>query len=474
MQTKNLKMHKKIKFLIISQSFLIIAILTLYSSLNLKSTKTIQANSVSIHKNLELDSLYKDKNNNQNSQSILLSIHSYIKKNQSSKALLLIDSLYKENPNSSLSYLVASHIFLLKDQNQLAYENLQKASKFTDFEKYNTHLDIQLNLILNNLNYFEQNISKININDPNQTIHYLVYLAKKQNFEELENIFENNFILSNELNYSLKQDYEYFKTFKDGNTNMLYNLWAKSLIKNQYIHYARSLLLDAIHNDSSSHNSYLLLSYCYILSENYEEALQILNKSKKIDPYNQNINFYLALLNYQENNYKESLVFLDKVKDKELYNQKIKLLGLNKYNLKDFTTAEKYLKEYQKNNPEDLLSIEYLLNIYFKEQKDIQNAYSLVQKLEKLNLNTANYFNLLGLSYLNLNNSNKADNYFKNALDLDSNYYPTLFNQAKLLIKKNEFKKSSLNLQRGLKIAEIHKDKKFIEKFKLELNQFNN
>ncbi|MBI96574.1 hypothetical protein CL656_05460 [bacterium] len=467
-------MQKKIKFLIISQSFLVIAVLTFYFTLNLKHTNTIQTNSVGLEKNLEINSLYKDKSNNQNSQSILLSIHNYIKNNQSSKALLLIDSLYKENPNSSLSYLVASHIFLLKDQNQLAYENLQKASKFSDFKKYNTHLDIQLNLILNNLNYIEQNLSRININDPNQTIHYLVYLAKNQNFKELENIFENDFILTNELNYNLKQDYEYFKTFKDGNRNMLYNLWAKSLIKNQYIHYARSLLLDAIQNDSSSHNSYLLLSYCYILSENYEEALQILNKSKKIDPYNQNINFYLALLNYQENNYKESLVFLDKVKDKELYNQKIKLLGLNKYNLKEFTSAEKYLKEYQNNNPEDLLSIEYLLNIYFNEKKDLQNAYSLIKKLEKLNFNTANYYNLLGLSYLNLNNSNKADEYFKKALNLDSNYYPALFNQAKLLIKTDDITQSSLNLQRGLKIAEIHKDKKFIKKFKVELNRFNN
>ncbi|MBT5347060.1 hypothetical protein HOL52_04275 [bacterium] len=469
-------MNKKIKFLIISQSFLVIAILSIYFTLNFKSSNAIQANSLRTEtkKEIETKSLYSNTNNSQNSQSLLLSIHNYIKNNQTSKALLLIDELYKENPNSSLSYLVASHIFLLKDQNQLAFNNLEEASKFSDYNKLNTHLDIQLNLIINNFKHFENNLNRININDPNQTIHYLIYLSKKKNFKEIENIFKKDFLLKNSLNYDLKQDYEYFKTFQDGSINMLYNLWAKSLIKNKYIHYARSLLLDAIKNDASSHNSYLLLSYCYILSENYDEALTILNKSKKIDPYNQNINFYLAILNYQENNFQESISYLNKIKDKDLNKQKIKILGLNYYNLKNYQNAEKYLEEYKNYDMQDLEVSEYLLNIYFKHNKNLEKAYLLIQNLENQKLSSANYFNLIGISYLNLNNSNKASSNFQKALTIDPNFYPSLYNQAEIYLKKNNTNKAKLNLERGLEIAKIHNDKKFIEKFQNKIILINN
>jgi len=470
-------MNRKLKFLLTSQAFLILTVATIFYSLNPDFAKQIKTNSFETKQTQEspkISTIYNTQNTNQSSKSILYSIHNYIKNNQTSKALLLVDSLYKENPNSSLSYLVASHIFLLKDQNQLAYENLKKAANFSDFNKFNTHLDIQLNLILNKLDYFEANQYKLNLNDPNQVIHYIIYLSKKNNFKEIENLFTSDYLLSNSLISNLKNDFDYYKTFKDGNINMLYNLWAKTLIKDQYIHYARSLILDAIKNDASSHNSYLLLSYCYILSENYTEALEILNKSKKIDPYNQNINFYLAILNYQENNFQESLKHLDKVKDQNFQMEKIKLQGQNYYNLKNYQQAAIFLEKHLLLNPQDLKTIEYLLDIYFNQSKDLQKAYILVKNLEKLNSNSPNYYNLLGLSYLNLNNSIDASKNFTKALELDPNFYPAIFNQSKLLIKNNDLNLALENLEKGLKISQTHNDKKYTNKFTNEIIKLKN
>ena len=272
----------------------------------------------------------------------------------------------------------------------------------------------------------------------------------------------------------MKQDLDYFNTFKDGNLNMLMNLWAKTLIKNQYIHYARSLLLDAIKNDASSHNSYLLLSYCYILSENYKEALDILDKSKEIDPYNQNINFYLALLNFKENNFNQSLSYLSKIQDKSFENQKTKLLGQVNFNLKNFKDASFYLEKYYQNNQDDLIVIETLLDIYFKELKDLQKAYIIVQNLEKKNLQNPNFFNLLGKSYINLQNSKDAEKNFLKALNLDPNHYPSIYNYSKLKLNKDNTSKIISDLQFGLEIAKIHNDKNFINKFQILISSLQN
>ena len=465
-------MQKKIKYLILSQSFLLIAAFSIYLTINPGISNKIKTQSINANQTTS-QSIYTNSKNT-NSKSTLLSIHNYIQNNQTSKALLLVDQLYKENPNSSLSYLVAGHIFLLKDQNQLAYQNIQKASQFSDFNHFNTHLDIQLNLILNNLNYYEQNIHKINLNDPNQVIHHLIYLSKNSQFEEINEILNNNFLLQNPLLQGMKQDLDYFNTFKDGNLNMLMNLWAKTLIKNQYIHYARSLLLDAIQNDASSHNSYLLLSYCYILSENYKEALDILDKSKKIDPYNQNINFYLALLNFKENNYNQSLNYLNKLKDASFENQKIKLLGQINFYLKNYKDASFYLEKYYQKNQSDLIVIEALLDIYFEKLKDLQKAYIIVQNLEKKDQKTPNYFNILGKSYINLQNSKDAEKNFLKALNLDPNHYPSIYNYSKLKLNKGNTSEILNDLQFGLEIAKIHNDKNFINKFQNLISTLQN
>lgn len=462
-------MKNKFKFLLLSQFFILIVGLGIFQFIDFNPTSYLQTNSLNTDQTIDTKyNLYTNQTHNQNSNSLLLSIHNYIQSNQTSKALLLIDDLYKENPNSSISYLVASHIFLLKDQNQLAYDNLIKAQEFQDYSKYNTQLDIQLKLILNDTQYFQDNIAKINFKDPNQIIHYIIFLSKTQNYSEIQKLFKDDYYLQNPMLLQLKQDYEYFQTFQDSNINLLLNLWAKTLIKNQYIHYARSLLIDAIKNDASSHNSYLLLSYCYILSENYSEALSILDKSKKIDPYNQNINFYLALLNFKEQKYTQALTYLQKIQDQNFETDKQKLLGLIYFHLKDYNSSIEHLTYIHNLNVSDLEVTEYLLDIYFNHAKNLTTAYQIVMDLEKNPIASNQYYTLLGMSYFNLNNSKQAENYLLQSLKIDNNHYPTLYHLGKLFQNKDN-QKSSFYLNQSLKIAQTHNDKIYIEKIQQAL-----
>ena len=154
--------------------------------------------------------------------------------------------------------------------------------------------------------------------------------------------------------------------------------------------------------------------------------------------------------------------------------EKIKLQGQNHYNLKNYQQAAFHLEEHLNINPQDLKTIEHLLDIYFNQSKDLQKAYILVKNLEKLNLNTPDYYNLLGLSYLNLNNSQEANNNFIKALKLDTNFYPAIFNQAKINIKNNQLDLALLSLEKGFKIALTHNDKKYSNKFTNEINKLKN
>ena len=456
-------MKTKHKFFIYSQLFIIILALLGYLTYSSINPKTIQNNTFNANHQSENFLNIQLSNQNLDSKSLLLAIHQHIKNNQINKALLLTEKLYKSSPKSSISYLIASHLYLLKDQNQLAYENLIKAQKFQDFKQFNTQIDLQIALVLNDFVSFSNNIHKLNLQNPHDIIHLAVYYAKIQNFEELNQLFNSPLTQTNPVTQRLKDDYKYYLTFKDSNLNLLYNLWAKTLLQNQYIHYARSLLLDAIRSDSSSHNSYLLLSYCYILSENYQ------------DPYNTNINFYLAFLNQKQKLPQKSLEHLQKIQNSQIYEVEIqKLLGLNYFELQQYDQASQHLENYLNNDPTNLNAYEKVLEINLIHNKDLNKAFNLLKKLESMNLNNEVYHHLIGSTYQKLQNLKQAKNSFTKALTIDEYHYPSLLHLALIYIQENQMQQANNALNKAYKSANIHGDKEYIQKIQQIIQTINN
>jgi len=467
-------MRNKFFFLTISQ---VVLITIVYSGLKLtthSNYKQIQTNTIQEAKTKEAQTLFQIESNQNDVNSILKNIHSLIRNNQYNKALIASENLHQLIPESAIPYLLASHIYLYKDENQLAYNNLETAKKFTDFAANEANLEMQLKLILNQYDYFNQNINKLNAKNSSDIIHLSVYLAKTRNFQAIEDLFKNTERLNSKVIDKLKEDYEYFKTFQDSSYNLLYNLWAKTFIENQYIHYARSLLIDAINADSSSHNSYLLLSYCYMNSENYVEALNILEKAKRIDPYNTNINFYLGLLHNKNKNYKKSLEYLNKIIDSQKFEVEIhKAKGLNYYELGKFKESEVFLEKYLEYSPNNIETATKLIEIYLYFNQNKQKLETILSKLQNSSQKTTHTYNLIAETYYKLKDSKKSEQYLNLALNSDPYNHKALYNLAVIQIEKKQFNKAKENINKSYKYAQIYSDKTYQIKLESLINKIN-
>ena len=153
-------------------------------------------------------------------------------------------------------------------------------------------------------------------------------------------------------------------------------------------------------------------------------------------------------------NYSTKLYYLDNKNPLNIF----QIASANELN-KNYDDAIKYYEKYINTNRSDKKrGLNNIGNIYLRKGKP-KISIEYFSKALELDKNNKILVNNILLCYLYLRNENKAEEYFKIAENIDSNYIEFLHNKAEYLILKNQINEAE-------KILDKHKD---ITKFLITL-----
>ena len=215
-------------------------------------------------------------------------------------------------------------------------------------------------------------------------------------------------------------------------------------------------------NENSNDKSiiYNFIGVIHFMKKNLAEAekffLKVIEIDNKFqDPIRNLCVIYAITKKFKELlNYSTKLYYLDSKNPLNIF----QIASANELN-KNYDEAIKYYEKYINTNRSDKKrGFNNIGNIYLRKGKP-KISIEYFSKALELDKNNKILVNNILLCYLYLRNENKAEEYFKIAENIDSNYIEFLHNKAEYLILKNQINEAE-------KILDKHKD---ITKFLITL-----
>ena len=226
-------------------------------------------------------------------------------------------------------------------------------------------------------------------------------------------------------------------------------------------------------NDSRYYYGYI----AYKL-EDYGIAESTLKEIENNETYKQEISYYLLDINFKAGNFKRCvLIGLELIKEAKRKDQSeiSKIIGESYFNLKKYSEAIPFLKNYKGKKGKWNNTDFYQLGYAYYKQNDFESAVNNFNKIiDEQNSISQNAYYHLGECYLNLDKKTEALNAFKSAAEMNFDKKikeDAALNYAKLSYEEgNPFKSVAQVLQDYLK--EYPKSKAYEEVNKLVVSSY--
>ncbi|WP_346882815.1 tetratricopeptide repeat protein [uncultured Algibacter sp.] len=197
--------------------------------------------------------------------------------------------------------------------------------------------------------------------------------------------------------------------------------------------------------------------YTAFTTKQYKDAKKYLSRVESSEEYGAQAKYYIGFMAYQGDDYDKANTYFDQVSDQERYKEKLsyyqadlnfklgkfdkaielakarlatsdksevselsKIIGESYFNLKKYSEAIPFLKDYKGKSGKWNNTDFYQLGYAYYKQKDYENAISEFNKIIGGNNAIAqNAYYHLGESYINLDKKQEALNAFRNASQMD-------------------------------------------------------
>ncbi|OGJ42255.1 hypothetical protein A3I58_00415 [Candidatus Peregrinibacteria bacterium RIFCSPLOWO2_02_FULL_39_10] len=245
--------------------------------------------------------------------------------------------------------------------------------------------------------------------------------------------------------------FDIFSYYKEGDPLFLQLLLAKSLTETEENGAAIPLLFDILNQKNNYHDAWIVLGYAFLNTNKAKEAVDALEQAKDLNPDNPQSLFYLGLAYFADGKTKEAIHYLEEA-DEKGYEPKehinLKLGDLYTLNTDFKKAAERYESVLAENqNNIDVFVRSVWLNL--EKTNNPQKALKLAKlALENHQGNPMSY-NLVGWTYIALNDYEKAQENLSQALSINKNFDAAWLNlgwmyekQGKTSLAKASYKKA--------------------------------
>jgi len=233
-----------------------------------------------------------------------------------------------------------------------------------------------------------------------------------------------------------------FNATTEGQSVHIKTLLARSFNQSEEYEMAIPLLYEVVKEKNDYRDAWILLGYAYLKIDKVQDAIDALERAKKLDPNNANTLFYLGLSYYSVNDYQQAANNLEKAKfggfePKIQVDQKLAEVYLQLQNYKK--SAQSY-EEVLAHNNEDINYYVRPIWIYIEKLNQPQNALQLAKKAAEIHPKDAMSFNLIGWSYIASKKFDMAESNLKKAMVMNPDLDATYLNYGMLLEAKGEAK----------------------------------
>jgi len=417
------------------------AILLSLSFKNSNTAKSLEYTQAKIESSISEQSITKEiENLPQNYQNELKKGLDFVKDHNYRLAISHFVQANKIDSNQALPFLLSAESYLHLDKPELAKKNIYAASYKQNYGLYGKIVELQYYI------YSRENNKTVALLEslPNKYAEvqfwHAIYALNTHDIKTATKIFENlTQTQTNNPYFNTAKSFSYnlqlFYSFKDSPVNFLQTLTAKNLLNENHIVAARLLNYTSLKQNPAFRDAWLSLGYSFVKVREYKKALQTLEKTRKLDPYNADTHLYLGVTYYNLKNFTNALRHLK--------------LAVN-FETKHKTLAKEFLAHcmYEKNDPgtkkiiTELISENHLTPLLLSNLTQIQlEENNLEQAATTLQL-FKNNFQHHNLYFYNLGNLFfKTKNYAKSLqnLELSLKLNPTS-SQAMYLIALNHKK----------------------------------
>ena len=252
---------------------------------------------------------------------------------------------------------------------------------------------------------------------------------------------------------------EKFKRMLKTNTNYYFDPQEFEEIIVHYLSHgdkqlAKRALRMGLEQHPSFHGLLLLQSEVYILEENYEVAIKLLEYIEKLNPFDEEIALQRANIASKKGDHIGSINYLHKaLKFSDDPDEIWTLLGMEHLLVENYSEASYFFKNCLSNNPEDYPSLYNLLHCY--DQLNMTEA--AIDSLNKV-LESDPYcevaWHQLGKVYLKCGKSKEALSAFEFAIISDDRFTGAYIEKGKLLESLGRLNEAILNYELALKTTE--------------------
>lgn len=359
-------------------------------------------------------------------------------------------------------------------------KNNEPLKAFDAFTKAQTldpeSTDIKLDIVqsyFNSRNFEKARDILETLDNQNEKVRYYnaITLILFKQFDEAKAIF--NDILKNksadktiaESSKKFIEKYNTFETFKEGSPLFLQTLLAKALTENDQYEAAIPLLYDVINQKGNYRDAWIVLGYAYLNTNKPTDAIDALSQAETLSPEKPETLFFLGLSYFANNNIDKAIYYIDQAdqkgfQPKELVEVKLGDLYLLQQQYKK--SAEKYDKILSVNTSNlDIFSKDIWL--YIEKLNNPQRALELAQKALTVHPDSAMSANLVGWSYIALQDYDNAKEFLKKSLEIDPEFATAYLNIGLLYEKQKsddlakKYYKKAYNLAKGNPVGNIAK-----------------
>jgi len=400
------------------------AILLSLSFKNNLQTKKLEFNETKIESSISEQSITKEIEDLPiNYQSELKKGLDFIKDHNYRLAISHFVQANKIDSTQALPFLLSAESYLYLDKPELAKKNIYAASYKEQYGLYGKIVELQYYIYARKNNNAVALLESLPNKYAEVQFWHAIYALNTHDIQTATKIFknltqtqENNpyFNTAKSFNYNLKL----FYSFQDSPTNFLQTLTAKNLLNENHIVAARLLNYTSLKQNPAFRDAWLSLGYSFVKVREYKKALQTLEKTRKLDPYNADTHLYL---------------------------------GITYYNLKNFTNALRHLKlAVSFETKHKTLAKEFLAHCMY--EKNEPNTKQIITELINENHLTPLLLSNLTQLHLEENNLDQAATtlqLFKNSFQNHNLYF---YNLGNLFFKTKNYAKSLQNLELSLKL----------------------
>ncbi len=329
----------------------------------------------------------------------------------------------KIDSTQALPFLLSAESYLQLDKPELAKKNIYAASFKKNYGLYGKIIELQYYIYNRENQKAVELLKSLPNNYAEVQFWHAIYALNTQDIKTAKEIFENLSISkTNNPYYNSAKSFSYnlqlFYSFKDSPMNFLQTLTAKNLLNENHTVAARLLNYTSLKQNPAFRDAWLSLGYSFVKVREYKKALQTLEKTRKLDPYNADTHLYLGITYYNLKNFSNALRHLKLAVNFETKHKKL---------------AQEFLAhcQYETNDPNALETITSLIG-------ENHITPQLLSNLTQIQL-----------AQNNLEQSATTLQIFKNNFQNHNLYF---LNLGHLFYKTKNYAKSIQNLELSLKI----------------------